>query len=516
MVKEVEETITDSKGRRVQNRAAQRAFRERKQSQLADLQARIQMYEQGEIERNVALQNVAKRLKEDNEKLRAENATLQDRVHLLEGQLQEHTKKRSGASLSYYVPEKKIRLGSPGITFSPADHIHVFDASPMSTPPSMASSPASSCDSQMSFDPSPEPLEQRTHSMIVDLPSSVSESHQSSLSMPRMMDSAGIYGSTFDCGFCNEDTPCVCREIAMQDHQASLCGGIKDEELMPLTNVMDLPMPTTIVLPDPEQHPILPPPKQSHKSILDNLPAYQAAVPLKRSAGRRATAKFSFQLVPPQSSPSGCSGDPKNCPACSDDSFGRAFCSAIGESMADMPPCVDCPGGCKKIEGNDLHDLPSSSQTAASTPPSVSPPSEITLAAPAARSHRIPTNDAWAQLKAHPNVAFTDLKMLADVVAQRSKCTGPRVKLSPHPEVQEGLVDDSPVLLTDPHAVYTAQPDAGPSPAQGVVSDPALTLVPHEELIRCGRRQVREVEADGVREALRLLDAKYGVGRGSI
>jgi hypothetical protein len=51
--------------------AAQRAFRERKQSQLADLQARLTQYEQGEIERNVALQNVAKKLKDENERLKS-------------------------------------------------------------------------------------------------------------------------------------------------------------------------------------------------------------------------------------------------------------------------------------------------------------------------------------------------------------------------------------------------------------------------------------------------------------
>ncbi|KAG8681381.1 hypothetical protein FRC08_015672, partial [Ceratobasidium sp. 394] len=43
----------------------------------------------------------------------------------------------------------------------------------------------------------------------------------------------------------------------------------------------------------------------------------------------------------------------------------------------------------------------------------------------------------WARLKAHPNVAFADLALLADVVARRTKCTGPRVSLSPTPEDRE-------------------------------------------------------------------------------
>ena len=68
------------------SRAAQRAFRERKQSQLAELQARVQQYEQGEIERNVALQNIAKRLKEENDKLRKENSLLKEKVAQFEAE----------------------------------------------------------------------------------------------------------------------------------------------------------------------------------------------------------------------------------------------------------------------------------------------------------------------------------------------------------------------------------------------------------------------------------------------
>lgn len=43
---------------------------------MAELQARVEQYERGEIERNVALQAAAKRLKEENEALKKENAEL--------------------------------------------------------------------------------------------------------------------------------------------------------------------------------------------------------------------------------------------------------------------------------------------------------------------------------------------------------------------------------------------------------------------------------------------------------
>ena len=99
----------------------------------------------------------------------------------------------------------------------------------------------------------------------------------------------------------------------------------------------------------------------------------------------------------------------------------------------------------------------------------------------------IPTNDAWQQLKAHPNVSFADLALLADVVAGRSKCTGPRVTLSPVPE-GSGCPESDSVLLADP----PERPK----------------LIPQEILVKCGQERVRQVQAAGVRDALRLLDAR--------
>ncbi|KAG8981630.1 hypothetical protein FRB90_007124, partial [Tulasnella sp. 427] len=75
--KVVEDDTTDE-ARKNQNRASQRAFRERRQDQLATLQARLQQYEQGETERYVQLQAIDKRLKDENDALKAEVAKLRE------------------------------------------------------------------------------------------------------------------------------------------------------------------------------------------------------------------------------------------------------------------------------------------------------------------------------------------------------------------------------------------------------------------------------------------------------
>lgn len=62
-------------------------------------------------------------------------------------------------------------------------------------------------------------------------------------------------------------------------------------------------------------------------------------------------------------------------------------------------------------------------------------------------------------------------------------------------------MDNNSVLLTDPHAQYNEKLRAGGS----FLADPAAQDV----LVSCSRSRVKSVQADGVRDALRLLDAKY-------
>ncbi|EPQ32069.1 uncharacterized protein PFL1_00267 [Pseudozyma flocculosa PF-1] len=70
--------------RKAQNRASQRAFRERKQMYLADLEAKVAAYEKAEIDRSVEIQKAAKRLKDENDALKRENAGLKEKVRQLE------------------------------------------------------------------------------------------------------------------------------------------------------------------------------------------------------------------------------------------------------------------------------------------------------------------------------------------------------------------------------------------------------------------------------------------------
>ncbi|KAL5534174.1 hypothetical protein ACEPAG_636 [Sanghuangporus baumii] len=671
----------DSKGRRVQNRAAQRAFRERKQSQLAELQSRVQSYEQGEIERNVALQQISKRLKEENEQLRTENISLKAEIARLKervtnnsvavsslpthrdksdrNKIQKRWREESSYSnspndtsvLQEPVVRKRFRPGTESPCQS-ATPIPQYNHTNMYAPssPSIASSPDSNGASRspfspLSFVPLPSASGSSQAGPSYSTTSVFSEVSGDALKSFDALGSAPAF-DTFDCGLCTENTPCVCRELAMQsagslsgisalsgfgndylvtqDRSATL--KVEDTETRvasSISNIIEIPPASDtsnnsgkssppkangsyqdimhvrsdalseehsvnsnglyqIRLPSPE-----PAPSPSKVSI-------SRSVPLRLRDRRRSASGKIWQISPAVPT---CSGDPSNCPACKDDDFGKAFCRALGDSANIVAPaCASCPNpeACGKTARSIGVSGPSSSSASrpmstmggpkvielsaaglVSEPPKQrEKPSESVQSAPAVAtssaplsdgkppvsSERIPANEAWARLKSHPNIAFADLSMLADVVARRTKCSGPVAVIHPapgsitperdaarSPAVPESRTTETSentetkdsngnvIHLTDPHAHFRAQEQqraqissAGPTGEQirsSVLSGPrpaissALSLgpratgrpvlVPQEELRECGRRHIREVDAAGVREALRILDAQF-------
>lgn len=118
------------------------------------------------------------------------------------------------------------------------------------------------------------------------------------------------------------------------------------------------------------------------------------------------------------------------------------------------------------------------------------------------KDKEIPTNDAWARLKAHPNIAFADLALLADVVARRTKCTGTRVLLSPTPE------RDVDIERVQSQSDEGEGEEMDEQAAGASAMHPHPTLVPHEALVRCGRERLMRVQAEGVRDALAMLDVQ--------
>ncbi|KAF8501891.1 hypothetical protein JB92DRAFT_3084348 [Gautieria morchelliformis] len=501
----------DSKGRRVQNRAAQRAFRERKQSQLADLQARVQSYEQGEMERNVALQNIAKRLKEENAALRKENACLRDELRKFRPEKSPETERKRWREDS--ITPYPSRDTSMRKRIKTDDSVPSSAMSLVPSPSSMVSSPES--DSAASsvpndpYSPCPSPL---AHPTLLDIHNIVSNPPWPASSPNRGVNSFDF--DMVDCGFCSDDTPCVCRELALQQVTARIAvhGDV------------------------PGSTPSIPNNTTGSSSILDNLPAYSPPVPLpRRRPSQQNTHAPIFPIFPAQavaekphrparSASPNCTGDPSNCLACADDPFGKAFCAALGGSVKE---CASCPnngstchpgfgcggGGSSNISGGSGSGPdrdPSSGASRSASISSASSPGHLSA------SETVPCNTAWTQLKSHPNIAFADLTLLAEVVARRSKCTGPRITLSsPDPDMEalarrpsDGRTidrgsDDMPILLTHPHAQYLELTQTHNQPGHGSSSSGSPLH------FQCGQQRVLEVDAEGVRDALAMLDGQF-------
>lgn len=491
-------------------RAAQRAFRERKQEQLAELQARLQQYEQGDIERNVALQAVAKRLKEDNEKLRLENDALKARVTQLE-ERGSHSNKRRESPFSF-TPEfdqparKRHRSQAadafPSPTFSAATPYTPISVatpySPIYVPPSPTSTSSIPDSSIGSLDHLPTFETQGRH--VTDYSGAVYDPlfDFTSTGVYSPADAAAVEAAmqmnvfALSCAMCGQSS-CGCAGLAAAAEQAAT-PPLKIEVDTDTFN-FDLTM--------------LPPTPESMPSILDNLPPYQPPVPL-----RRRTTNSNFKSVFPVAMPvsdcpvgtngASCSGDPSNCLACKDDQFGQAFCAAIGQSLASSPPCANCPSqstgatpgsGCC---GNPAGCCRNSPSTISRTASPIAAPAPH-LAGGAAQT--IACDDAWRQIKAsNPQVSFADLSLLAEVVARRSKCTGPRVVISPAP----GAITPERAHMSPAMASRTV-----PGSDLFGSAPPAYQEQPSSVSIQCGKPSVRELPAEAVRDAMRLLEIMY-------
>ncbi|KAF8313808.1 hypothetical protein DL93DRAFT_2080681 [Clavulina sp. PMI_390] len=571
----------DEEAKKVQNRwvrAAQRAFRERKQSQLADLQARLAQYERGEIERNVALQNAAKRLKDENDLLRKENVELKARLEAASSSslCSLCSSKRSslkrvadveldgandvgrGRSITAGSSKRMRSARAPSTVSSVTswDSSHLPSTSEASSSLATSSTISSVSTSFVGGDSdrrSPLPTSPDGTRKIPQ----PSQKHPASLYAPshdvdmtEEMNLADI--EVLDCGLCSLGDSCLCREVVSSASQTIQLEPAPVEETKPATRTDS----------------------SSSSSILDHLPPFAPAVPLRRNKAKApAVSATERWIVTPAPIPSSsrepsdeaCTGDPANCPACADDPANQAFCAALGDAYSGgeedfssatatppptqpMPPpasaprrsvhfldasddmdmgdtapivptprlsvlalcCGDpsiCGGPCAARSGGDsikpLDPLPSCSSMEAGPSTYSQPSSSSSLPSSSNPSksqddgQMVPCNTAWRQLSSHPNIAFADLSLLADVVSRRDHIPVPNRQGTPSSSSSTSSSKVTASSVPEPNAVL-------PSNAR---LDGSRTLVPHDHLVMNGhRRRVRQVPNDGVQDALALLD----------
>ncbi|TXT15961.1 hypothetical protein VHUM_00464 [Vanrija humicola] len=194
------------------------------------------------------------------------------------------------------------------------------------------------------------------------------------------------------------------------------------------------------------------------------------AIPLRlRSRPAKRQSVWSLENVPSGTSrkEAVCTGDPSNCDACKNDKFGQEFC---GHLFGKEHDCATQCGPGKSAAAAAASSVSIASLVTGPVPGSpatpLTPPPQAPLVlaccgAPELCGHaggcagdviglgapepfvvehqsgvdevEMRPDEAWKALKAHPNSKFTPLAILADVVARRAPCLGPRVEMSPPP-----------------------------------------------------------------------------------
>lgn len=112
----------------------------------------------------------------------------------------------------------------------------------------------------------------------------------------------------------------------------------------------------------------------------------------------------------------------------------------------------------------------------------------------------IGADEAWRTLKAHPKANYSNLAMLAEVVARGTRCLSPTehdMLYSPHLLPDKNPPDKSSSSPSMPTSTSTTQSMLAPG------------LVPLQELVRKRRRF--EVSPSAVQEALVMLDSQPNV-----
>ncbi|GAA5927749.1 hypothetical protein JCM3775_006070 [Rhodotorula graminis] len=540
-------TKKDDSTAKSSSKTTQKAVRERRQEYVTELEEKVRQLEAGEGDKCVFYQQQAQKAKTETVALQHENDVLKKEIEQLRRELERV--QGAGASATPVgrpaggkdkgkgraAPHEFHDTASPGPSKRPrrsaavrasavvaqaAGSSPVFHYPPVaageSPVPALSPAGTSSSSAHSAY----------VHSPLNDFhdgpasPSGGSHHHH-----PHLAPSTTQASSQHQrCTFCPSSDNCFCAQVGY--------------EIAP----SPLPLQTTALLAAASS-----PAAQIKLEDPDDLffheAAYEPAVPLRlRKSANKASSVWAIEspraaqvkrsvVVGAQAV---CSGDPSNCPACSDDPFGKAFCNALSSTVCSTQPCSNCPShsGVRKIPTpppepttsstttdeeaalfESLTDLPccgdpricgsltckpsgDAEPVVTSAPQSGS--SRFSSASVAPGVETVPCNEAWTALKQHPNIAFADLQMLADVVAKRTFCGGPVCSTPPPPA---GLVSETfPATATATSSMDRHRPELVP---QSALQSSALDS---------GARKRLTVERGAVNEALDLLDRAVARG----
>lgn len=450
--------------RQSQNRLSQRAHRARRTDYIATLEQRLRQYEQDEIHSNVRLQEVARALKQDNEKLRAEVNRLTQHVGQLKAEREVWVAERRVLNETLRQYRGSRVSTSPTTPYAPTPR-SIGIATPTATQPSLRSTTVA-C--PICPDPDPDcPCQQTTQPLPSNADPTLAPLPPITASSPTSATRNTFHMSPTNCGFCDlAPEACLCRDdikpvISRSPSPVGDCGLCTNDSFC-ACRAGAAAAAAAAAISSPAAKPAVPLKAFAAVPVATAIATAQiasAAVPLKRKAkGDKIQSVWSLSNVKANTARNEavCTGDPSNCDACRNDTFGREFCG----HLFNLPH--ECNGGCAGTSGSGGSGS-SSGGSVVEDGGVVNVAKGACCGAPELCGQHVncapPTEEAeetvmrpdlaWRTLKQHPNAKFAPLAMLADVVARRNKVKGPRVELSPSPppptmqEIQTSAVKDA-------------------------------------------------------------------------
>ena len=331
--------------------------------QLAELQARVQLFEQGEVERNVALQAASKRLKEENDTLRQENESLHAHVVQLEAQLAaiKQQTENTVPELQLFTVDKWTSGSGTRVGKRAREDLGSclrrnvkrpkrgddMDTMEEEATQVHSTTPSSPCDETSSHGVLTPGALPDLAAMDVDLASPASPhkpSTQSNQQQPEFR----------SCGMCSSPNDCLCQQYDLQpfnsppvshsalDTQLAAKSALLDAAANASAQTMSFPSASSMVGNPPTLALAVPLPKRPQRTGTQNVFLVQASS--SSTATSTSTTNVATVEEGAVTKRAGCSGDPANCSACADSAFGKAFCNALRNSVCTLNPCPTCSG----------------------------------------------------------------------------------------------------------------------------------------------------------------------------
>ncbi|EGG11772.1 uncharacterized protein MELLADRAFT_102213 [Melampsora larici-populina 98AG31] len=293
------------------------------------------------------------------------------------------------------------------------------------------------------------------------------------------------------CGLCTSEADCVCRQVGLRPLHKIV--DISENDLSKSISVPIRSRPRSTVKP----------PK-----LWDFTDQFVESQPTISGSMKNTIAN--------QDSKGDCSGNPSDCPACCDDAFGKAFCTAISNSttaqQADTTPSDQI--GLKVARSDPIVDI-YTNIPCCGEPTKCGSQSCFETIALDDQEQMVSCSDAWRKLKVHPNIGNANLQLLADVVARQCASSDPTRSnhgISNNTPIERSAVEERAIASQwsqGPHATLATvfenvQESQGgsrtgsPNSTESPQSDPGSTTA--------GNRLIRFVAKRSLQDALNMLD----------